>query len=122
MSCPGGALDAYFPVDPAARAVSLAFGAPTASFEVHYAIPCVDCYLAATAGFDGGRSFLFGGASRALCALPTAAPTPPPTPGPAYVVVATVDVAGVGVATARAYAGVFLDAPSRPPRASPRTA
>ncbi|KAH8066227.1 hypothetical protein JL722_644 [Aureococcus anophagefferens] len=104
------ARDAYFPIDPAARAVSLAFGAPTASFEVHYAIPCVDCYLAATAGFDGGRSFLFGGASRALCALPSAAPTPPPTPGPAYVVVATVDVAGVGVATARAYAGVFLDA------------
>ncbi|KAH8068900.1 calcineurin-like phosphoesterase [Aureococcus anophagefferens] len=130
----GGALDAYFPIDAAARAaarnstagsgrpdqtlnfslarraVSLAFEAPRSSFEIHYEIPCESCFLKATAGFDGGRAFLFGGASRSLCDFPTPSPTVPPTPGPAYVVVATVELAGLDVATAQAYAGVFLDA------------
>ena len=90
--------------------MSLAFEAPRSSFEIHYEIPCESCFLKATAGFDGGRAFLFGGASRSLCDFPTPSPTVPPTPGPAYVVVATVELAGLDVATAQAYAGVFLDA------------
>jgi hypothetical protein len=48
----------------------LFFETPRSSFKLSYEIPCVDCFLDETAGFNGGRNFLFGGSS-SLCAWPT---------------------------------------------------
>ena len=44
------------------------------SFDLSYTLPCVDCFLDSTTGFNGGRNFLFGGSS-SLCVWPTPAPT-----------------------------------------------
>ena len=50
------------------------FRSPRKKFSLSYHIPCINCFLDATTDFNGGRNFLFGGAS-ALCAWPTEPPT-----------------------------------------------
>lgn len=61
----------------------LVFKKPRSSFSLSYNIPCENCFLEATSGFNGGRNFLFGGMS-SLCPWPSPAPTisEPPSRGP----------------------------------------
>ena len=58
----------------------LVFRKPRSRFEVHYSIPCVNCFTPELAGFKGGRNFLFGGSS-SLCPF-TPFPSSPPTAAP----------------------------------------
>ena len=66
--------DEYFPIDQSSRAVMFAFQKERTCFSLSYEIPCVNCFLDATAGFNGGRNFLFGGQS-SLCSWPTPQPS-----------------------------------------------
>ena len=74
QQCVDQGFDEFFPIDQRERSVMFVFREPRSSIQIHYEIPCVDCFLDATTGFNGGRNFLFGGAS-SLCSWPTPAPT-----------------------------------------------
>ncbi|KAH8055962.1 calcineurin-like phosphoesterase [Aureococcus anophagefferens] len=82
--CIDQGFDEYFPIDQAERSVMFVFRAPRSSFDLSYTLPCVDCFLDATTGFNGGRNFLFGGSS-SLCVWPTPAPTSRPSDAPTRV-------------------------------------
>ena len=73
--CVDQGFDEYFPIDQADRSVMFVFRAPRSHFDLSYTLPCVDCFLDETTGFNGGRNFLFGGSS-SLCVWPT--PVEPP--------------------------------------------